>query len=211
MRYIGDLHGDMTGLYNRALRGSTASVQVGDFGRGFLAPGIKELVDEFHTDHPSHKFIRGNHDDPADCRSAPGWIPDGTYDPVTETMYIGGAWSIDKEPSEKWRGRTAGRDWWPDEELSIPELERIRADFVYFKPKIVVTHDCPRSVAMHLFFRPPFDTRNHFRTRTSEALDVMLRDHQPDVWLFGHWHEDHRVQIGQTEFICLGIGSWVDL
>lgn len=204
MRFIGDIHGDVS-AYNRALGRCEESVQVGDFGMGFIAPSYKEMVDTFHTDHPTHRFIRGNHDDPAACKLSPGWIEDGAYDADREIMYIGGAWSID------YAIRTPGRNWWHDEELSLTELERIRADFVYFKPKVVVTHDCPRSVAMHLFFRPPFDTRNHFRTRTSEAFDVMLRDHIPDLWIFGHWHEDHRVKIGGTEFICIGIGNSVDI
>lgn len=205
MRYIGDIHGDVTGMYNRAVRGCHQSVQVGDFGRGFLHPTIAEIVDEFHTHHPEHGFIRGNHDDPAECATAAGWISDGYYDAQSESMYVGGAWSIDFET------RTPGRNWWPDEELSVPELARIHAEYVYRKPKVMVTHDCPHSVARELFFRPPFDTRNQFRTRTSEALEAMLKEHKPDLWIFGHWHEDHRVKLQGTEFICIGIGNWVDI
>lgn len=204
MRFIGDIHGDVS-AYNRALGRCDESVQVGDFGMGFIAPSYKAMVDEFHEGNPTHRFIRGNHDDPAVCRSSPGWIQDGAYDATREIMYIGGAWSIDHEI------RTPGRNWWPDEELSLTELERIRADFVYFKPKVVVTHDCPRSLAAKLFFRPPFDTRNHFRTRTSEALDAMFRDHHPDLWVFGHWHESHRVRYNGTEFICLAINEHMDI
>lgn len=205
VRFIGDIHGEVTGPYSRAVRNCEESVQVGDFGRGFLHPGIAETVDTFHTNNPGHKFIRGNHDDPADCARAPGWIKDGTYDADREIMYIGGAWSID------YALRVPGRNWWPDEELSVPELARIHAEYVYHRPRVVVTHDCPHSVAMQLFFRPPFDTSNYFRTRTSEALEAMLREYQPDLWVFGHWHEDHRVKLWGTEFVCIGIGNYVDI
>ena len=205
MRFIGDIHGDITGAYSAATHNCDESVQVGDFGMGFISPYIREVVDVFHTGNPTHRFIRGNHDDPAACKLSPGWIEDGTYEADREIMYIGGAWSID------YATRTTGRNWWPDEELSLTELERIRADFVYFKPKVVVTHDCPQSLAMRLFNRPPFDSNNGFRTRTSEALEVMFRDHEPDLWLFGHWHEDHRVRYRGTEFICIGSNNYVDI
>ena len=205
MRFIGDIHGDITGAYSAATRNCDESVQVGDFGMGFISPYIREVVDVFHTGNPTHRFIRGNHDDPAVCRLSPGWIEDGTYDADREIMYIGGARSIDTAI------RTSGKNWWPDEELSLIELERIRAAFVYFKPKVVVTHDCPRPVAESLFFAPPNDERPHIRTRTAEALDVMLRDHPPDLWVFGHWHESRQFKRNGTEFICLGIGEYKDI
>ena len=63
-----------------------------------------------HDEVMNHKFIRGNHDDPQACREHPYWIKDGLIE--NDIMYIGGAWSIDREY------RTEGVSWWRDEELS---------------------------------------------------------------------------------------------
>jgi hypothetical protein len=32
----------------------------------------------------------------------------------------------------------------------------------------------------------------------------MLEAHQPDLWLFGHWHRNRDLRMGQTRFICVG-------
>lgn len=203
MRVIGDIHGDLA-LYEVAIRGQEKTVQIGDFGRGFFSSQQEAELDAFFQENPGHRFIRGNHDSPDVCRASPGWIPDGSYDPDTETMYIGGAWSIDHA------FRTPGLNWWADEELSMQEIARIHADFVYFKPKIVITHDCPATIAKRLFIdgRPGM---RFLRTRTGEAFEAMLRDHRPDVWVFGHWHETASEMIEGTEFICVDQRSFITL
>jgi predicted phosphodiesterase len=202
MRFIGDIHGDIHG-YERIINGCNESVQVGDFGIGFLADVTEEYVDtQLHADG-RHKFIRGNHDDPARCKERPGYMEDGTFDEERSILYIGGAWSID------WQFRTPGYSWWVDEELSTAELARMHDLMVHHKPRIVVTHDAPSSAIYQMYIKP--NAHKQYRTRTADALDGMFARHQPELWVFGHWHEDMDAYINSTKFVCLGINSFMDV
>lgn len=201
MRFIGDIHGNLL-MYNGIIANCDESVQVGDFGVGFLSAYGMECANEWHRDG-RHKFIRGNHDDPELCKTMPGYIEDGFFDAERSIMYIGGAWSID------WAYRTPGYSWWADEELSIPELARMHELMMHYKPRIVVTHDAPESVSYRFFIN---GTHKKFhQTRTGGALEGMFQRHQPDVWLFGHWHESRDEVINGTRFLCLGIDEYIDL
>lgn len=185
-RFIGDVHGKMDRYL--PLTYDVESIQVGDFGVGFVDIPILK---------PEARFIRGNHDNPALCREHRNWIPDGTIE--GDTMFIGGAWSIDKA----WR--TPGISWWEDEELSIAEWDRVITTAINTRPRIMVTHDCPQSIVLPLFGAKPI------KTRTQQALDVILGEVRPEIWLFGHWHIDRDVVIDGTRFICLGELQYIDL
>ena len=198
IRFIGDIHGDLEAwkfLINEDNYDCT--IQVGDFGAGFVrVPDEKEI-------DLKHKFIRGNHDDPQVCKESPRWIPDGTFWPELLMMFVGGAYSIDKEY------RTIGVDWWEDEELSYQELEKMINLYINYKPRVMVTHDFPHSVAEKLFRGMggyPIKA-----TRTSYALDKMLWEHKPEIHLGGHWHEPKDEIINGTRFICLGINQAMDM
>ena len=204
MRFIGDIHGDVL-KYSAIIHDAEESVQVGDFGIGFLRD--YQIVDLLHKDG-RHRFIRGNHDDPELCQERVGYIEDGTYDDERGIMYTGGAWSID------WAWRIQKMDmghppiWWADEELSTDELHEQHDIYTKARPEIMVTHDCPESVAIELFIG---HSKTHHKTRTQQCYESMFYDHQPDIWIFGHWHEDRDVTINGTRFICLGINSYIDL
>lgn len=210
MRLIGDIHGKIS-PYLDLLADCEESVQIGDFGMGFLTPYQMDKTAEAHA-AGHHRFIRGNHDDPAMCQDSTGWIKDGTYDPVRDTMYIGGAWSIDGDYRRSFDARNGTTSWWKDEELSVAELVRIHADFVYHKPSIVITHDCPMQVSKELFFDGRYDMYGpHQSTRTAEALQAMFYEHKPDLWVFGHWHISERKRIEGTEFVCLRELEFLDI
>ena len=202
MRFIGDIHGDIHG-YETIINGTNESVQIGDFGIGFLSPVQEEFVDnQLHQDG-RHKFIRGNHDDPTRCKSRPGYIEDGTFDEARGIMYVGGAWSID------WQFRTPGYSWWEDEELSTAELARMHEYFVHHEPRIMITHDAPTSAIYQMHISP--NGLRQYRTRTADAFDGMFQRHQPDIWIFGHWHVPMDEVINGTRFICLDINKYIDL
>ena len=195
MRFIGDIHGNFN-EYLAVIDGQKNSIQVGDFGVGF---GIDPpVVGE------GHKFIRGNHDDLKICRTLPGWINDGE---VEETrfgpmMLIGGAWSID------WEYRTAGHDWWYDEELNDYEFEALFEKYKEVKPSIMITHDLPFDIKNQIVI-------NKFngigKTRTGHWLQEMFNVHQPDLWICGHHHQNIREEIEGTIFIVLGINAYIDI
>lgn len=203
MRFIGDIHGKIV-PYARIIREVEQSVQIGDFGFGFLDE-FEETYVRSVWGEKNHRFIRGNHDDPEKSRNFPGFIHDGTVETIgsTKVMFIGGAWSIDQHY------RTEGVSWWRDEECSMEEFSRFLDIFVDAKPRIVVTHDCPNRVANEMFFDGYREKAKP--SRTSQALDRMFEEHRPDVWIFGHWHMDRRATIEGTEFVCLGELSYLDL
>ena len=210
MRFIGDIHGKVP-PYLDLIADCEESVQVGDFGMGFIGTYNRGRVDDAQR-WGDHRFIRGNHDDPALCRESLGWIEDGTYDAAREMMFIGGAWSIDHEHRKLVDAQYGTVSWWPDEELTVSELVKAHADFVYHKPKIVITHDCPMQVSKELFFNGKYRMLGpHQSTRTAEALQAMFMEHQPDLWIFGHWHLSERKKINGTEFICLAELEHVDI
>ncbi len=196
IRFIGDIHGKL-GEYEMLLD-ADETVQIGDFGYGWFNDYRKSKIAGWHTQPllGTHRFIRGNHDSPRECEEAPGWIKDGHFDKERSIMYVGGAWSID------WAGRTEGVSWWRDEELSGGELMRIHNEYVQNKPRIMVTHDAPDDAILELFEFPNF-FGDFTSTRTSGALNAMFSVHQPDLWIFGHWHLHRDKRIRGTRFICL--------
>ncbi len=191
MRFIGDLHGNMD-LYRTKIAGCKMSCQVGDMGAGFVdVPDMGK----------GHRFIRGNHDDPAACRANPQWVKDGAsfgFKWGDSLFCIGGARSGDAAH------RVEGVSWWRDEEMSDAECFRAIAEYADVRPEIVVSHDCPSRVAEQMF-----GVKEHSRTRL--MLDTMLEMNEPAVWVFGHWHQLRDELIGRTRFICLGEGDHVDL
>ena len=194
----GDIHGDMK-FWKKLIEETDCdmSIVVGDFGAGFI-----KVPDENKVPL-KHKFIRGNHDNPQACKDSSRWIPDGTYWPDLKMMFVGGAWSIDKDY------RTPFIDWWPDEELSYEELENMIDQYLINKPEIMITHDCPHSIAEKLF--KGMSSYPIKATRTSYALDVMLKGHRPKMWGFGHWHESKNKSIDGTQFICLDINQTAEM
>jgi len=129
-----------------------------------------------------HRFIRGNHDNPAVSREQSQWIPDGTFE--NNMMFVGGAISIDRE------FRRADYDWWPDEELSSVDLRRMIALYIGRKPRIMVTHDCPGEVASIILSRTLMSGSSKLDppSRTCLALQEMWASHCPNIWIFGHYH-----------------------
>lgn len=199
MKYklIGDVHGRYE-IYKDVITASEhPTIQVGDFGRGFY-PFKDERVEEVMQEADLlHRYIRGNHDSPQACKDSKFWIPDGTIE--DNIMFTGGAWSID------YAWRTKDETWWEDEELSYAELEQQLAMYVTMRPDIMITHDCPASIAKQLFVDEGRAVHKSalIKTRTSSAYEAMFQLFQPKIWVFGHWHYTLHETINGTQFVCL--------
>ncbi len=190
-RFIGDVHAKFD-QYVQLIENCERSIQVGDFGLGFREPpAIK----------PEHRFIRGNHDSPALCREHPNWIEDVS---VQDGVYfLGGGLSIDSH----WR--VEGVSWWADEELSINQLFDAIDGFKAISPSVVVTHDCPETVAHVIGKHNGY--KLDFPSRTRRALDSMFHLHQPKLWIFGHWHMSLDQVVNGTRFVCLNELQTIDI
>lgn len=203
-RLIGDIHGALWG-YENALRGCEKSIQIGDFGYGFNNPQSWYDSAKSIQESGDHRFIRGNHDDPALCKASPAFIRDGTVE--NDVMFVGGAWTIDA-----WH-RTEGISIWHDAELSYAELDVMLDTYALTRPRVMITHDCPSSVAQKMFIdsgKAMFDGPL-IKTRTGEALQAMFEMHQPEKWIYGHWHHTLQENINGTTFTCLGICDYMDV
>ena len=199
MRFIGDVHGKFR-RYERLITGVTQSIQVGDMGIGFGIAGPDGGIEYPSPPYGamkregSHRFIRGNHDNPAECRNQSLCIADGHGE--DEMFFCGGALSAGRAR------RTEGVNRWPDEELSVFALERICEKYLDEKPKIMVTHDGPHSIA-ETILRVHQPGKSVAESRTRRFLQSMWERHRPETWIFGHWHLSADMSIAGTRFICL--------
>jgi Calcineurin-like phosphoesterase len=205
---IGDVHGKIEQYLSLISATTTPSIQLGDMGIGdaFLAPPSGVNLPFLN----GHKFLRGNHDSPELCRQHPSYLGDFGYDDQTGIFWVGGAFSLDSER------RLPSRSWWPDEELSQEQWERILADYERLKPDFVISHECPASANGRMLdsvVPKPVDgfdatvyhlgKRASSRTLTCVQMERMLQLHQPRRWAFGHYHVSWEGRIGRTQFFCL--------
>lgn len=196
VRLIGDIHGDMR-MYLRIISGAERSIQVGDFGIGFVPNPIEEY------DTIKHEFIRGNHDYPYGCKTwEPNYIPDGTI--RNDVMFIGGAYSID------WAYRVPGRTWWDDEECSVEQLNHFIDLYEKVKPRVMITHEMPEKV-VDIMCADVGWKKFDLPSRTRDAFQTMFEIHQPEEWYFGHWHLPWQGGVNGTWFRCLNINEYVDV
>lgn len=205
LRFYGDIHGHFSNYKYETSRIDHQSVQIGDFGYGFDYYRDAE-ADMFFKSNPNHKFIRGNHDNLDRCKKSEGFIQDGTVD--DDIMYVGGAWSID------YRHRTAGVDWWPNEEIADRQFELIYESYKTIQPRVMVTHDAPGVATVPMFLARGDSISGSsklYENRTEFWLSEMYKAHQPDVWIFGHWHITREHTVGATKFICVGEQDYIDL
>lgn len=200
VRLIGDVHGYYTPYKNLIAQGEPPSIQVGDMGLGFRHIG--DHKDGEFTQNPphakmkagNHRFIRGNHDNPGECKKNSQWIVDGTIE--GDMMFIGGAPSVDKEY------RTPDYTWWHDEELSDAELANLIGLYVTVKPRVMITHTCPAEMANAVMVQHRQDRIGEI-CRTERAFQNMFAAHQPELWVFGHWHHTVDYVLNKTRFVCL--------
>lgn len=200
--FIGDVHGKFK-QYREIIRDRKNTIQVGDMGVGFrYSHGPRE--GELRPGPPydamvagNHRFIRGNHDNPGICAKQAQYIPDGTIE--GNTMFIGGAVSIDRE------FRIPNYSWWADEELSYEQLDKLFDAYLAAEPEIMVTHTCPQSLASAMVGLggngAKLDPR--FSSRSQDAFEQMLYHHRPKLWVYGHWHTSFDHIIDGTRFVCL--------
>lgn len=188
--FISDVHANWD-TYTKLCEQHEHTVQVGDFGMGFERPPHR-VVPYLSK---NHRFIRGNHDDPAKCKAHPNYIPDGTIEILgsTKVMFIGGAWSIDRAL------RTEGLNWWSDEQLSYMQFQDLIDIYKDEKPDMMVTHDCPTDFARKFILGAH---KPSYPSTTGSAFQVMRQIHQPKIWVFGHWHLDIDIEFEGTRFLC---------
>jgi hypothetical protein len=188
---IGDVHGKYK-RYHEIIREKDRhpyTIQLGDFG--FNYDTLKNV------DPDRHKFIGGNHDNYDIVTQVPHYLGDfGNFSlNGVDFFFYRGAHSIDR------MYRTAGVDWWMQEENTIETFMEARKLYAETKPKVVLTHCCPTNIIPSLL--PPFS--QIMQSTTDWALQELYNIHQPELWIFGHYHVSRVIQNSwvDTKFVCV--------
>ncbi len=186
----------MWGQYLQLISGCDYSIQLGDFGFDY------KFLKQNRVDPKRHAFIPGNHDNyetlPPHSLGDFGPIPF-----LPQSFFVRGAYSIDRHQ------RMIGRDWWPEEQLEMRQMQACLDAYVASKPRYVFTHDCPSSLIPYLRWVHR-DSDDH-PDATKQLLQVLLEEHTPEYWFFGHWHRSWQAKWGESTFICLNSREVYDL
>ena len=186
---IGDVHGKYKEYHEiiREVDRCPYTLQLGDFG--FKYESLKNV------DSTRHLILPGNHDNYNDCYNYSHFLGDYGYTSLNrvEFFYYRGAYSIDRGD------RTVGINWWENEQVSIDQFMKARELYRIVKPRIVISHDCPDSISYQLL-KPH---QRKYENLTGWALQELLNIHQPNLWIFGHYHNARTIQYGNTKFVCL--------
>jgi hypothetical protein len=129
---IGDAHGRVPEYLRllATLPPGSRSIAVGDLYLGRPGVHLPELP-------PEHKFLRGNHDDPALCRKHPNYLGDYGYLPDDDLFFVSGALTA------SWRVLGNSKYWYKDEELSDLDLNEAIGLYKDTRPKLVISHTAP--------------------------------------------------------------------
>lgn len=203
IRIVGDVHGKMGGyedVLKQAKKDEVPTLQIGDFGFKKSYEMRDMLLQKHGLEVEDHTFFGGNHDEYPVLESYQHLGDFGHVPNIPKSFFVRGAQSPDKNR------RTPGYDWFPEEELSYRDLDKALAWYRDAKPRIVFSHDAPESAA-----RVIFEDRLILKDRTSTMLGEMLKAHEPEIWIFGHWHTDVDQKVGDTRFVCLPELSIFDL
>lgn len=191
LRFVGDVHGKIK-EYLQLISKADCSIQLGDMGLGFRGISLPELS--------NHYFIRGNHDSPDICRGHANHLGDWGFRIINgrRILYVAGGYSLDQDL------RIPGVSWWPEEELSYEQYEKI-LDFVEGKRiQIVVSHEAPAAIVQQIF------PGRAVGTRTSQGLEAIRCIIKPKLWMFGHYHLHWDKKTDDTRFIGLDELEYLD-
>jgi predicted phosphodiesterase len=208
VRIIGDVHGKYN-QYVAIANQAEASVQVGDMGFRY------DLIESL--DPVKHVFFGGNHDNYDQYYAAKNALSNFGTDKVGDLdfFYVRGAFSIDKQARILHEQRTGYKSYWDKEEMSDAQLADCIELYRQLKPVVMLSHDGPTQatkvisnpeVLRAFGFNP--DT---FKTRTQQALTLMLKYHKPKLWIFGHYHKSVKFSVEGTQFACLPELGFVDV
>lgn len=198
----GDWHGDVPWMRAvvdaAAAAGAELILHVGDLA--VLWPGRdkgkfdRRLQQRLELRDMQFIFVDGNHDNHHELRLLPlddeGLAPlrprirylprGGRFKHAGLTIAgLGGAYSIDRE----WR--TAGRDWWPEEDVTDGDVDRLIASG---PADILLIHDAPSGVKVRSDLDLPreiLEASLATRARLRRAVDVL----KPGNVFAGHWHQ----------------------
>lgn len=137
----------------------------------------------------NYLYLAGNHANPNVVKTHKNYIGRYGYIKEFDTFYIDGALSPD------YFRRKINKNWWPNEQLSHQEFAKAINLYKSTKPKYVIAHDCPFSVAQKFGHGNSSITQN--------TLEIMTYLHKPSVFYHGHYHVEKKIRFNGILFKCL--------
>ena len=208
--YAGDLHGDLSAINKIDELANTSNakaiVQVGDFGCRWL-----DNVDEYFATRTSTIpwfTCGGNHENYDNWEASPKiasnltellpnvyWVARGTCHNIDgkKHLFLGGAVSTDKHL------RTAGVNWWPQEEPTNQELQMFCDALDNEMPDVVITHDGPQDIITNVL---GLDWSSNLARDLQNIINIS--SHRPAFWAFGHYHRLMQANL-ETTYACCGL------
>jgi hypothetical protein len=180
---IGDVHGKIN-EYHQIIQKYEKSIQLGDFGFQKEHEWLLKNIDT-----TKHKILFGNHDYYPYLFKEHS-LGNSSFIEEYDMIAIRGAYSIDRHH------RTIDLDWFENEELNYVEMRDIYNEYEQTKPKIVISHECPNSIAKKFFSICE-------KNATRDFFDELLKIHKPEKWFFAHHHKSKNEYVNDVNFICL--------
>lgn len=224
---LGDIHGRFEPFLKQLKKldiTDTTIIQVGDFGIGFERHNkelarLKFLNNSLKAKNIKMYVLRGNHDNPD------YFLGDYKYSNLElmqdysiinlegkDILILGGAISIDRID------RKVGTSYWPNEKFVLNKqiLDTIK------NIDIVCSHNSPLGVWPYVTTTKQIDdyTKNDptlihelkvERLDFREAYNCLKENNHIKKWVYGHYHQNNKSILDNTEFICLGIDELFEL
>jgi predicted phosphodiesterase len=223
----GDTHGNTTAMHRAIMRAKRAGidtlVQLGDFGFWSGNKGAKFLdnVSNFAETHGvTVLWVDGNHEDHFLLRAE---HPLNVYDVVREIRphvkhlergsvwkwagrtcaSMGGAVSVDKNR------RRIGVSWWPDEEISMRDIERLEKNLALIGADgidVLFSHDCPFEAVPPPVRRNDGSWPGHILRQADnhrKTMSEVVKIAQPKLIVHGHYHSYYRQEIDDLKVVGL--------
>ncbi len=208
IRIVSDIHGKPL-QYLNVVHNADYSVQIGDLAFNY------DFLNE--VDSAKHKFFGGNHDN---YDTIGDYLHNlGNYGEYElngiKFFFVRGEFSIDWAYRARHEQLTGQKIAWKEEELTLGQMQDCFEWYKKSKPDFVLSHGCPRSVSniignKDILRNFGFDAEK-FTTNTSELLELCFQEHQPKLWIFGHYHIKKQVNLNGTKFICLPEFGYCDV
>lgn len=216
--FTGDIHGDMTKIYNyitarrqAGIEDPQAIVILGDVGANYYLNGrdrkFKKKLNRLGVDI---LCLHGNHE--ARPQTMQSYILEDAYDSKVmiepeypylkflidgeiynldgyNTLAIGGAYSVDK-----YYRLEKGLSWFNDEQPSKYTKHKVERVLEENNWKIdqIISHTCPtKFIPTEMFL--PFIDQSTVDSSTEKWLDEIENKTKYQRWLCGHWHCDKDV------------------
>ena len=211
---VGDIHGEFTPLISIIKENrNTILLQCGDFGWWkFLSKRIMDLDRTCNENNVIIHWCEGNHEDHLFIKQNDMVTPNIIYQPRGSTvklpdgrvvLFIGGADSIDK------KYRTAGYDWFPDENITMDDIDNLPDIDV----DVIISHTAPDYFDLGLpttgsFIGVDLST---YKDNNRVLLNMAYDKYKPKEWYFGHFHKYRKGRFENCIWTLMDVMQYVDL